>query len=187
MKIKYPNGKKTLTNQYKVPTGNRGMAFEEAINQTNLFYKNLNRALIYKRPTPINVVKTDYTKPGLITQAYFEEPSTTDYNGIYKGRYIDFEAKSTRSKTSFPLSNIRHGQLLHLESVLFHGGIGFFLINFSLLNETYLVDALDILEFIKKNERASIPYSIIKEKGFLVRESYLPRYDYLEILDEHFL
>ena len=32
---------------------NRGMQLENDINETNLYYKNFDIALIYKKPTPI--------------------------------------------------------------------------------------------------------------------------------------
>jgi len=43
----------------------------------------------------------------MIKEAYFKQASTTDYNGVYKGRYIDFEAKETKLPSSFPLKNIK--------------------------------------------------------------------------------
>ena len=105
--IKYPNGKsvepkslgKAKHMKKPIATGNRGMGLEEDINITNQFYKDKDLCLITKRPTPINVVKVDYSHGAVITNAYFEKQSTTDYNGVYKSRYIDFEAKSTQSKT----------------------------------------------------------------------------------------
>ncbi len=189
--IKYPNGIEPNKNKNKhhkfkitVKSGNRGMALENNINLTNAYYKEKGLCLITKRPTPINVVKVDYTHGARITDAYFEKQSTTDYNGVYKSRYIDFEAKSTHSKTSFPLSNIPSQQINHLENVIAHGGIAFFIIQFAPMNETYLLDAKYVLNFNKENNRQSLPYEYIKENGFLIKEGYQPRLDYLPIVDK---
>lgn len=191
--IRYPNGVnvevKTKTKKFHKPvkTGNRGMGLEDDINDSNLYYKEKNLCLITKRPTPINVVKVDYTKGAIITNAYFEKQSTTDYNGVYKGRYIDFEAKSTISKTSFPLSNIPKQQIDHLKGVIFHGGIAFFIIELVALQETYLLDAQKVIDFIENNTRASMPFSFIKENGNLIKRGYHPRLDYLPIIEEKYI
>ena len=155
--IKYSNGQnfnKILEKSSKSPRksasfshGNRGMNLEEDINLSNEYYRANGLCLITKRPTPINVVKVDYTKGAIITNAYFEKQSTTDYNGVYKGRYIDFEAKSTLKLTSFPLANISKHQIEHLKQVLKHGGIAFFLIEFAKLNQVYLLDASYVIDF----------------------------------------
>ena len=191
----YPNGKK-FNNLNKIPNkkeinlkasysaANRGMNLEESINISNDFYIEKNIALITKRPTPINVVKVDYTKGAKIVDAYFEKQSTTDYNGLYKTRYVDFEAKSTKSKTSFPLANICKHQIEHLKRVISLGGIAFFIIQFEIYNEVYLLDGSYIISFFENGDRKSIPYSVIKEKGFLIKQGYIPRLDYLEAVDK---
>lgn len=166
--------------------GNRGMSFEEDINESNAYYEQHGLCLITKRPTPINVVKVDYSRGAMITKAYFQTQSTTDYNGVCEGRYIDFEAKSSRNKTSFPLANIPLQQIAHLESVLKQGGIAFFLIHFELLKKTYLVPAKEIISFYKEHTRSSMTISFIEEKGRLVPEGFAPRYDYLPIVKELF-
>ena len=170
----------------KISSSNRGMDFENDINISNEYYIEKDLCVVTKRPTPINVVKVDYTRGATITQAYFETQSTTDYNGVYKGRYLDFEAKSTVSKTSLSLSNIQPQQIEHLERVLRHGGIAFFLINFASHDETYFVPASEIIAFYKEKPRASIPYSWMKEKGKLVKQGYHLRYDYLPLIDLFF-
>ena len=99
---------------------NRGMDLEDEINKTNEFYRLNEIALVYKRHTPIKVVRCRDKK---ITEAYFDEPSTTDYYGVYKGKYIDFEAKETSSTTVFPLANLRDNQIEHIKNVIQNGGI----------------------------------------------------------------
>ena len=191
--IKYPDGrsysvgkKKVRKNKIEISisAANRGMDLESALNQTNSYYVQKNIALIYKRPTPINVVKVDYSKGSpRITNAYFEKQSTTDYNGVFKGRYIDFEAKSTMNKTSFPLANIEKHQIEHLKRVLLNNGIAFFIIQFSSFNEVYLLDASFVIEFYEKGDRKSIPYNVVSSNGILLKENYAPRLDYISAVD----
>ena len=187
-----PKGKETFTRAPKkekkhIPSAaNRGMSFEADINETNDYYREMGLALITKRPTPINVVQVDYTHGQKITHAYFEKQSTTDYNGVIKGRYVDFEAKSTRNKTSFPLSNIAPQQVRHLRDVKKHGGIAFFLIYIHALDKTFLLDADYVCDFYEQKPRKSIPFKDIEEHGHLVKEGYRPRYDFLPIVLELF-
>ncbi|MBO6261454.1 MAG: Holliday junction resolvase RecU [Bacilli bacterium] len=192
--MKYPNGKpyKKSEEVNKAEKGhrsllsaaNRGMSLEEDINLSNDFYRETGRALINKRPTPINIVKVDYSHGARITDAYFEKQSTTDYNGVYKGRYIDFEAKNTKSTTSFPLSNISEHQIVHLKNVIKHGGIAFFVISFQIQNEVYLLDAKFVIEFYEHGKRKSIPYEVFKESGLLIKQDYSPRLHYLDAVDQ---
>jgi len=162
---------------------NRGMGLESDINLANEYYRIKDIAYIYKKPTPIKLVKVDYTK-GKIHEAYFETPSTTDYNGIFKGKYIDFEAKETVSKTSFALSNIHAHQIKHLINVKNKGAISFIIIRFSTLDKTYLLETNILEEFINTNDRKSIPYDYIKEYGYELKIKYNPRIDYLEVIDK---
>lgn len=192
--IKYANGlnfNKNTEKPSKSPLkpksfshGNRGMAFENDINETNEYYKNQGLCLITKRPTPINVVKVDYSKGAIITNAYFEKQSTTDYNGVYKGRYIDFEAKSTIKKTSFPLANISKHQIEHLKNVIKHNGIAFFIIEFASFNEVYFLEAQYVIDYYEKADRKSIPYFDVKLHGKLIKKAFMPRLDYLPIIQE---
>ena len=194
--IRYPNGR-AYKPQAKKERGhkkdkvelsesasNRGMDLENDINLSNEYYRNKHIALITKRPTPINIVKVDYTKGARITDAYFEKQSTTDYNGVYKGRYIDFEAKNTKSKTSFPLSNIEKHQIEHLKMVLEQGGIAFFVIQFQSLNQVFLLDAKYVIEFYEHGERKSIPYAIFKEKAREIKQGFAPRLEYIDAVEK---
>ena len=93
--IKYPNGISTINTMQSKSYSSRGMRLENDINDSNKYYRELDKALIYKKPTPVQVVHVDYPKRqrAKITEAYYKTPSTTDYNGVYRGKYIDFEAK----------------------------------------------------------------------------------------------
>lgn len=161
---------------------NRGMILEDDINISNDYYKINDIAYIYKKPTPIKLVNVDY-KLGKIKEAYFKTPSTTDYNGIYKGKYIDFEAKETTSKTSFKLANIHDHQIKHLIDVKNHGAISFLIVRFTNLNKTYILLTKHLEEFIKNNKRKSIPLSFFEEYGTIVKIKYSPRVDYLKEID----
>lgn len=179
----YPKGVKVIKNKdYRYD--NRGMILEEDLNLTNQYYINNKIAYIYKRPTPIQVTKTEYrNNKKIIKEAFFKESSTTDYNGLYKGIYIDFEAKETKSKTSFPLGNIHDHQIKHLTNVLDNGGLAFFIIRFTSLNKTFLLTAKDFIEYFKDSKRKSIPLTYFVEKAHLIKESYNIRLDYIKIVD----
>ena len=183
--IKYPNKSKlsnSISKTGHINYDNRGMTLENDINVTNSYYLEKDIAIIYKKPTPIQVVKQIN---GKITDAYFQSPSTTDYNGLYIGNYIDFEAKETTSKTSFPLSNIHKHQIKHMEKVINHHGICFIIIRFTRLNETYLLFAKDFISFIDNNPRKSIPINYFREKGHLIKDKLMPRIDYIKIINQY--
>ena len=189
--MNYPNGIKkqqsTIKTQQNINYKNRGMTLEAELNITNEYYRITNKAFIYKKPTPIKVTKVDYPTRDktIIREAFFTIPSTTDYNGLYNGKYIDFEAKETQSKTSFSLANIHSHQIKHIENIYNNGGIAFLIIRFTVLNETYLLTAKAFLDFLMKTKKKSIPISYFKEKAYIIKDGYQPRIDYLKIIDEN--
>lgn len=182
MMLNYSHLKTTGLNKLKNNYANRGLGLESDINLANEYYKINDIAYVYKKPTPIKLVDVDY-KSGKIKEAYFMTPSTTDYNGIYKGKYLDFEAKETKSKTAFSLSNIHNHQIEHLINVKRHGGISFIIVRFTTLNKTYLLSTNSLEEFIKNYERKSIPLSYFEEYGRIIKIKYNPRIDYLEVIN----
>ena len=184
--INYPNGKKGYQQATRTQS-NRGMSLEEDVNISNEYYKVHGIALIYKKPTPVQVVKVDYphrTK-AVITEAYYKIPSTTDYNGIYKGRYVDFECKESNHKTSFPFQNFHPHQIEHMLDVKRHGGISFLLIQLNIYQATYLYDVSHIERWLK-SDRKSIPINDIIENGISIEGSYLPRLNYIKAVDQYY-
>lgn len=165
---------------------NRGMTLEADLKASNDYYLVNDIAVIYKKPTPITISKVNYPSraEAVIKEGYFKTPSTTDYNGIYKGKYIDFEAKETRLKTSFPLSNIHPHQIKHLKQIYKHGGIGFLIVRFTVINKTFLLPIETLVKFLEESSRKSIPLSYFEENGYIIKDKYNPRVDYLEVLDK---
>ena len=163
---------------------NRGMFLENIINDSNTYYNSIEKCLIYKKPTPIKVLNVSYPSntSHLIDKAVYSNISTLDYNGIYRSKYIEFDAKECHSKTSFPLSNIKSHQLEHIKKVIKQNGIVFLIIYMN--NEFYLLKGEDIISFINENDRKSIEFEYIKKKGYKINESYLPRLKYLDEVDK---
>ena len=189
--MNYPNGIKKNNNSSdsivsELSHKNRGMTLESELNTTNEYYRSIDKAFIYKKPTPIKITKVDYPSrdKAVIKEAFFTIPSTTDYNGLYKGKYIDFEAKETKSKTSFSLNNIHPHQINHLRNIYNHSGIAFLIVRFTALNETYLLMVNDFLKYIDNNDKKSIPIDFFREKAYLLKDRYMPRIDYLKVIDE---
>ncbi len=181
--MKYPNNIQKKLQPTSISYSNRGMDLEEELNLSNDYYIQNDYAYIYKKPTPIGVTNVSYNPHGkIIEKGYFKEQSTLDYNGLYRGKYIEFEAKVTQNKTSFPLSNIHEHQIKHLRNILRHGGIVFLIIKINQL--VYLLKGDDFILFIDNNQRKSIPYSFFKKKGYLIKYGYQPTLDYLKIVDE---
>lgn len=199
LKINYPKGqrfhhmsKHTNSQNRKQPLSysNRGMSLEADLNLTNKQYLANNVAVIHKKPTPVQVVKVDYPARAAakITEAYYRSSSTTDYNGVYRGYYLDFEAKETKNKTSFPLNNFHEHQIQHMKVSSEHGGICFAIILFSTLNEYYFVRSDFLFKWwdqqLDNNGRKSIPLAAFKEQSDLISYGFNPRIPYLEFVDQ---
>ena len=185
----YPNNSKKEFNainslaNIKKSYSNRGMNLEAAINNSNEYYLENDRALIYKKPTPIGVVDVSYANhKKTIEKAYFKEQSTLDYNGLYRGKYIEFDAKETLNKTSFPIANIHEHQTNQIRNVIRHGGIVFLIIRMNNIN--YLLTGEDYISYIDSEKRKSISYDYIKNNAYVIKESYRPQLDYLEVVDK---
>jgi recombination protein U len=182
--MKYPN-KIVKNKNNNIDYANRGMNLEYDLNITNNYYLDKNIAIVYKKPTPIKVVNVDYKNNNHeITKAYFEKPSTTDYNGIYKGIYIDFEAKEVENSNGFPISNIHKHQLEHIYKVIEHGGIAFIIVRFKKLNKTYYLSGKILKEYLSINTKSSIPLEIFENNGYLIKENYNIRVNYIDIIDK---
>lgn len=195
MTIRYPNGKKYVPVQQQENKksssstfSNRGKTLEDELNDSNEYYLSNDLAVIHKKPVPIQIVHVKYParSAAVITEAYFRSPSTTDYNGVWKGKYIDFEAKETTNRTSFPLQNIHEHQVKHMKNVAEQDGIAFLIVKFTALNRYFIL----FYEYFEKKwermiagGRKSITLSEMENMSIEIHASYNPRLDYLAALD----
>lgn len=198
MEFHYPNGKKyiqmeTVKKKSTIPKNisysNRGMTLEADLNETNLYYIHHGIAVIHKKPTPVQIVQVDYKSrsTAVIKEAYFKQPSTTDYNGVYRGRYIDFEAKETQNQTSFPLQNFHDHQIDHMKRIVEHKGICFVILRFAKTEEIYLLESTYLFEFwerMRLGGRKSIKKEEIETLGYRILLGIQPRIDYIYIIKQ---
>lgn len=198
MNFNYPNGKKykpkeqesgkTTPKKKNSSYSNRGMTLEEDLNETNEYYRERKIAVIHKKPTPVQIVQVDYPNrsAAVIKEAYFKLASTTDYNGVYNGKYIDFEAKETQNPTSFPLKNFHEHQIQHMEEVITQGGICFVILRFTKPEQVYLLEAKHLLMYWERmlsGGRKSITKEEIEERGHRIPLGFQPRIDYIKVLE----
>lgn len=193
--VNYPNGSKNIFHaenniikKSSEPTfSRRGMTLEEEINESNEYYLATDQAVIHKKPTPIQIVSVDYPKRSraVIKEAYFRTASTTDYNGVYRGYYVDFEAKETKNKLSFPLKNFHEHQIIHFEKCLAQDGICFVIIKFSTLGRYFLTPASLIIDnFNRADDRKSIRLTDIEAVSIEITNGYRPTLAYLTAVDK---
>ncbi|PFD35017.1 Holliday junction resolvase RecU [Bacillus thuringiensis] len=164
--------------------GNRGMAFEMLINLANQMYQRGGVALINKRPTPVKVIKS---RGSQVINGFYEAKSTVDYDGVYKGRAVAFEAKSTEKDKRFDLKNIAQHQLDYLEKAEKMGAICFFLIEFSKDNSVFAVPLSVIQSYVRMSHqpkgKKSIPRADFDIYGYLVEQTERAPVDYLQYVD----
>jgi recombination protein U len=183
--MNYPNKKKLF--EKVITTSKLGMTLESDINLTNTYYLEKKIAVIHKKPTPVQVVKVSYPSrnKAKIVEAYYKTPSTTDYNGIYRGHYIDFDCKETNQKTSLPLANIHKHQQHHLKDVHNQGGIAFLIVHFKRHQKYFLMPYLSLKPYFDQEiKRQSIPFDAFVEKGYEIPFGLMPRLDYLKMIDQ---
>ena len=183
--MNYPNKKKSF--EKVITTSKLGMTLETDINLTNTYYLEKKIAVIHKKPTPVQVVKVSYPSrnKAKIIEAYYKTPSTTDYNGIYKGYYIDFDCKETNHKTSLPLANIHKHQQQHLKDVYNQGGIAFLIVHFKRHQKYFLMPYLSLKPYFDQEiKRQSIPFDDFVKKGLEIPFGLMPRLDYLKAIDQ---
>ena len=151
-----------MTTKRKNTSNKIGSTFEAKLIRVFNKYRKEGKAYIIKIPGEVTIIR----KGAKIVNALHRQKSDClDFLGLMPdGKGIVFEAKTTKNKTSFPLSNIQEYQYKLADELLGYVQSVFYIVEFRELNEIYLVHSNKIKEFINNNERKSIPVSWFREK-----------------------
>lgn len=162
---------------------NRGMSLEQLINHANAQYLSKGVAVVHKRPTPVKILKTQGSR---ITSAVLESKSTVDYQGVYNGHALEFEAKQTTEKASFPLKNFHAHQVEHIRKCMQAGAICFVVMEFTKHHEIYFVPGkliVDAWDAAERGGRKSIPHDDVQVMCYELKSGNGVALDYLSVVD----
>jgi len=162
---------------------NRGMALEAMIEQSNEVYLKRGMAVVHKRPTPVKIERV--LKGGKV-QGFLEKPSTVDYYGVYRGRALVFEAKSTRERNRFPLANFHEHQIEHMRQCLDQGAVVFAVVEFAKHDVRFYVPArmlLDAWDEAESGGPKSVSLELMYERCFVIPSGRGVLVDYLSVVD----
>lgn len=169
------NRKKKVVNH-----ANRGRALEILVNYELDRLRFEEIGIITKQHVHWNVIR----RGKQIVKAFPVEKSTVDYMGLYKGKPVAFDAKSTRDETSFPLGNIKPHQIEFLKVWEKVGGIGFWLVEFANLTRWFVLQQRELLHFLSTETRKSIPLSYFEEHAAEIKPSGSGFLPFLSVFDE---
>jgi recombination protein U len=137
-----------------------GSTFESKLIKIFNQYREQNKAYIIKIPNEVTIIRNGAK---IINAIHRQKSDCLDFLGLLpNGKGIIFEAKTTKNKTNFPLSNIQDYQYDLADELLHYVNSVFYIIEFRELNEIYLVHTNKIKNFILTNNRKSIPISWFK-------------------------
>ncbi|HHX70433.1 MAG TPA: Holliday junction resolvase RecU [Gallicola sp.] len=142
------------------------MKLEKIIEDKCEEYIKNEIAYIYKVPTSFTVIR----KGKQIISAFPKKKSTIDFMGAYNGLAIAIETKSTNNKTSFPFSNIADHQYNFFMQWCKQAK-GFYIVWFKVIDEMFLVKAVDIQKAKDTIDRKSIPLDWFKENAIKLDEN----------------
>lgn len=54
-------------------------------------------------------------------------------------------------------------------------------------NKFYLLKGSTLINFINNNERKSIPFDVINKYAYIIKEGFIPRLDYLSVVEKVYL
>ena len=123
---------------------NRGLELERILINTFNQKKFSNIALIEKSPTPIQVLKNN---EDFVSKAYFKRVSTLDFSGVYNGKHIEIEAKSTQNLNIFNFNNIQKHQYERIKKLIDLDALVYLVIEFKSINRFFLMEGKQAVKF----------------------------------------
>lgn len=153
------NNKKSI--KKKSGTANRGLDFEDLIEDVCTQLAKDSIALIHKVPTEWKVLRKYNPKKrqSEIFNAFpVSESRFVDFVGIAKGYPLALEAKETKELTRFPFANIKDTQWDFFKLWTKLNGKGYYIIRFTEHKKIFLVDCIKFQECHDNIGRKSAPY-----------------------------
>ncbi|AYP68802.1 holliday junction resolvase [Bacillus phage vB_BpsM-61] len=163
---------------------NLGKLLEDKIMVQNELYRRKKQATFNKIPNNWVVRR----KGPHIIGANPVPSGLCDFIGTEKavgGRMIVFDAKECSLKTRFPLSNIKPGQMDHMQETIDHGGVAFLVIQLNQLNKVYYAPYDFIYAYWQDAENnpqernKSIPFRDIEAECIEIKNM-----DYLKVMHQ---
>ena len=161
---------------------NRGMGLEALITYTNEVYLTRHMAVVHKRPTPVKILQTRGSK----VNGYLEAASTVDYEGVYNGHSLQFEAKSTRDLRRLTLDNFHAHQVDHIRECMKQGAVVFVLVEFVKHGQVFYVPGnlvVNAWDKWKAGGPASLMYDDLSVQCTLIPKGRGVPLDYLAVVD----
>ncbi|QEH61620.1 recombination protein U [Spiroplasma chinense] len=137
---------------------NKGMFLETVLN-TNIEDYEKEGLLIRKMPVNSSIIEVNKN----IITSKAKKNDLCDYIGLYKGIYIEFEAKETELDY-FNLNNLKENQRSKLNTIFQLGGASFLIVYFHKENSFFGLP----IQMLTKNLKKKIPYQWFIENGYLL-------------------
>ena len=129
---------------------NRGLELERVLINTFNQKKYLQVALIEKSPTPIQVLKND---EDFISKAFFKRVSSLDFVGVYNGKHIEIEAKSTQNPNIFNFNQLKNHQLERIKLLIDLNSLTYLVIEFKSINRFFLINGIDVIKWCNTHSK----------------------------------
>lgn len=108
----------------------------------------------------------------------FTSNNPCDFIVYSHGKMYKMELKTVKDST-MPFSNIKEHQLVGLSDSATKGVMAKFIVNFRGVNETYMIDVVNMITIIKTCDRKSLTVELAKQYGRLIPQTIkISRYKY---------